>query len=55
MRKLVRNIKKWFEGGNWTREQVELALKNGKITQEEFAEIVGAVKNEDEEAETYEP
>lgn len=48
MRKLVRNIKKWFEGGNWTREQVELALQKEKITLEESAIILGE-DNQDEE------
>ena len=41
MRKLVRRIKNWYEGGNWTQEQVDLALQKEKITQEEYAIIVG--------------
>lgn len=48
MRKLVRRIKKWYEGGNWTCEQVDLALQKEKITPEEYAFIIGGEARDEE-------
>ena len=34
-------IKRFFEGGYWTKEQVATAVEKGKITQSEYEEITG--------------
>lgn len=33
-------IKRFYENGLWTKEQVQDAVDVGKITQEEYSEIV---------------
>ena len=48
MRKLVRRIKNWYEGGNWTGEQVDLALQREKITPEEYAFILSGDERDEE-------
>ena len=34
-------IKKWYEQGLWTAEMVRNAVIKGKLTKEEYREIVG--------------
>ena len=34
-------IKKWYDQGLWTKEQVHQAVDKGLITEEEYIEIVG--------------
>ena len=34
-------IKKWYEQGLWTAEMVRNAVIKGKLTEEEYWEIVG--------------
>ena len=34
-------IKKWYEQGLWTAEMVRNAAIKGKLTEEEYREIVG--------------
>ena len=34
-------IKKWYEKGLWTAEMVRNAVIKGKLTEEEYREIVG--------------
>ena len=34
-------IKKWYEQGSWTVEMVRNAAIKGKLTEEEYREIVG--------------
>lgn len=34
-------IKKWYEQGLWTAEMVRNAVVKGKLTEEEYREIVG--------------
>lgn len=34
-------IKAWYDQGYWSSYMVENAVKKGKITQEEFDEILG--------------
>ena len=34
-------IKKWYDQGLWTKEQVHQAVDKGLITEEEYLEIVG--------------
>ena len=34
-------IKKWYEQGLWTAEMVRNAVIKGKLTEEEYLEIVG--------------
>ncbi len=34
-------IKKWYEQGLWTVEMVRNAVIKGKLTEEEYREIVG--------------
>lgn len=34
-------IKKWYEQGLWTAEMVRNALVKGKLTEDEYREIVG--------------
>ena len=34
-------IKKWYEQGLWTAEMVRNAVIKGKLTEEEYREIVG--------------
>lgn len=35
------NIKKWYDAGVWTAEMVRQAWLKGKITEEEYHEIIG--------------
>lgn len=39
--KMFDKIKKWYELGLWTKEQVHQAVEKGLITEEEYKEIVG--------------
>lgn len=41
MRTLVESLKRLYEAGRLTREQIEARLERGTITQEEFEYIVG--------------
>lgn len=34
-------IKKWYEQGLWTAEMVRNAVVKGKLTEDEYREIVG--------------
>ena len=34
-------IKKWYEQGLWTAEMVRNAVAKGKLTEDEYREIVG--------------
>lgn len=34
-------IKKWYEQGLWTEEMVRNAVIKGKLTEDEYREIVG--------------
>lgn len=34
-------IKKWYEQGLWTSEMVRNAVVKGKLTEDEYREIVG--------------
>lgn len=36
-------IKKWYEQGLWTVEMVRNAVIKGKLTEDEYQEIVGEV------------
>lgn len=35
------DINKWYHEGYWKKKQVKNAVKKGKITEEEYREIVG--------------
>lgn len=37
-------IKRWYEQGLWTAEMVRNAVINGKLTEDEYREIVGEAK-----------
>lgn len=37
-------IKSYYERNLWTKEQVKVAVEKGKITEEEYKEIVGEPK-----------
>lgn len=37
-------IKKWYEQGLWTAEMVRNAVIKGKLTEDEYREIVGEAK-----------
>ena len=39
--KMFEKIKKWYDLGLWTKEQVHQAVEKGLITEEEYKEIVG--------------
>lgn len=41
---MFNTIKKYYINGLWTELQVRLALKRGRITQEEFEEIINSKK-----------
>jgi len=41
MSKFAEKVKKWYEAGLWSLRMVGDALEKGKITQEEYDEIVG--------------
>ena len=34
-------IKKWYDNGLWTKEQVHKAVEKGQITASEYQEITG--------------
>ena len=38
---MFEKIKKWYEDGLWTKAMVRNAVKKGKITAEQYEEIVG--------------
>ena len=38
---MFEKIKKWYEEGLWTKAMVRNAVKKGKITDEQYEEIVG--------------
>ena len=38
---MTEKIKKWYEQGLWTAEMVRNAVIKGKLTEEEYREIVG--------------
>lgn len=38
---MFEKIKKWYEEGLWTKAMVRNAVKKGKITAEQYFEIVG--------------
>lgn len=38
---MFEKIKKWYEEGLWTKAMVRNAVKKGKITAEQYEEIVG--------------
>ena len=38
---MFEKIKKWYEEGLWTKTMVRNAVKKGKITAEQYEEIVG--------------
>ena len=35
------DIERWYDAGIWTKKMVQNAVKKGKITAEDYAEIVG--------------
>lgn len=37
-------IKRWYEQGLWTAEMVRNAVIKGKLTEDEYREIVGEAK-----------
>lgn len=39
--KFFEKIKKWYDQGLWTKEQVHKAVEKGLITEAEYLEIVG--------------
>ena len=41
MSKTAQKYQKYYEAGYWTLEMLENAVAKGKITQEEYEEIVG--------------
>ena len=38
---MFEQIKKWYEEGLWTKAMVRNAVRKGKITAEQYEEIVG--------------
>lgn len=38
---MFEKIKKWYEEGLWTKAMVRNAVKKGKITDEQYEEIIG--------------
>jgi uncharacterized XkdX family phage protein len=38
---MFEKIKRWYEEGLWTKAMVRNAVKKGKITAEQYEEIVG--------------
>ena len=40
-------IKKWYDSGLWSKEQVYKAVEKGQITLDEYKEIVGETINLD--------
>ncbi|MBR6859855.1 MAG: XkdX family protein [Acidaminococcaceae bacterium] len=38
---MFEKIKKWYEEGLWTKAMVRNAVRKGKITAEQYEEIVG--------------
>lgn len=38
---MYEKIKKWYEEGLWTKAMVRNAVRKGKITAEQYEEIVG--------------
>ena len=38
---MFEKIKKWYEQGLWTKTMVRNAVRKGKITAEQYEEIVG--------------
>lgn len=38
---MFEKIKKWYDEGLWTKAMVRNAVKKGKITEEQYFEIVG--------------
>ncbi len=40
MSEFAKKIQKWYNNGLWTRSMVEQAFVKGRITQEEFDEIL---------------
>lgn len=38
---MKKKIRKWYEQGLWTAEMVRNAVIKGKLTEEEYREIVG--------------
>ncbi len=38
---MFEKIKKWYDEGLWTKAMVRNAVKKGKITAEQYEEIVG--------------
>lgn len=38
---MFERIKKWYEQGLWTKAMVRNAVRKGKITAEQYEEIVG--------------
>lgn len=41
---MMEKIKKWYEQGLWTAEMVRNAVIKGKLTEDEYREIVGEAK-----------
>lgn len=39
--KMFEKIRNYYKAGKWTKEQVANAVEKGKITEEEYTEIVG--------------
>lgn len=44
MSKYAEIAKRYYESGQWSRSRIVDLLEAGRITQEEFAEIVGETK-----------
>lgn len=41
MRKFAEQVKAWYEAGRWNQTMVYNALDKGRITEEEYKEIIG--------------
>lgn len=41
MSEFAKKVKKYYDGGLWSLARVQKALELGKITQDEYDEIVG--------------
>ncbi len=41
MREFAMRVREWYELGIWSERRVREALERGKLSEEEYAEIIG--------------